>query len=131
MNNDFNEYREDKILKHTPINDCRSDCCNAPTNSDTMICSECQEHCDEFVDQVIKEKTERLELDNKIMSKQMKWSHIHDIHTFYCSDDNEVMLSGKNENGDDITLVFNAFELLSWIDIKYIKKQTIKHIRKL
>ena len=118
MNNDFNEYREDKILKHTPINDCHSDCCNAPTNSDIMICSECQEHCEKYVDPVIKEK-------------QMKWSHIHDIHTFYCSDDNEVMLSGKNENGDDITLVFNAFELLSWIDIKYIKKQTIKHIRKL
>lgn len=45
--NDFNEYREDKILKHTPINDCTSDCCGAPANSDILICSECQEHCEE------------------------------------------------------------------------------------
>ncbi len=67
------------------------------------------------------------------MSKEMKWKHLHDINTFSCSD-NEVYLSAKDENGDDTTVVFSAFEFLSWIDkgaIKYIKEQTIKHIKEL
>tara|TARA_R100001163_G_C5067694_1_gene207015 strand:+ start:3868 stop:4068 length:201 start_codon:yes stop_codon:yes gene_type:complete len=65
--------------------------------------------------------------------KEMKWKHLHDINTFSCSD-NEVYLSGKDENGDDTTIVFSAFEFLSWItkdEIKYMKEQTIKHIREL
>jgi|TARA_R110000824_G_scaffold84682_4_gene211057 hypothetical protein len=65
--------------------------------------------------------------------KEMKWMHIHDINTFSCSD-NEIYLSGKDENGDDTTLVLPAFEFLSWIgkdEIKYIKEQTIKHIKQL
>jgi hypothetical protein len=67
------------------------------------------------------------------MSKEMQWKHLHDINTFSCSD-NEVYLSGKDENGNDTTIVFSAFEFLSWIDkgaIKYIKEQTIKHIKEL
>ena len=67
------------------------------------------------------------------MSKEMKWKHLHDINTFSCSD-NEVYLSGKDENGNDTTVVSSAFEFLSWIDkgaIKYIKEQTIKHIKEL
>ena len=63
----------------------------------------------------------------------MKWVNIHDINTFSCSD-NEIYLSGLNEYGKDITIVFSAFEFLSWIgkdEIKYIKKQTIKHIKQL
>tara|TARA_R100000458_G_C8228847_1_gene211138 strand:+ start:792 stop:992 length:201 start_codon:yes stop_codon:yes gene_type:complete len=65
--------------------------------------------------------------------KEMKWKHIHDINTFSCSD-NEVYLSGKDEHGNDTTIVFNAFEFISWIsndEIKYIKEQTIKHINSL
>ena len=65
------------------------------------------------------------------MSKEMKWVNIHDINTFSCSD-NEVFLSGLNDDGEDITIVFSAFELLSWLskdEIEYIKKQTIKHIK--
>tara|TARA_R100000664_G_C2666590_1_gene80450 strand:+ start:288 stop:491 length:204 start_codon:yes stop_codon:yes gene_type:complete len=67
------------------------------------------------------------------MSKEMKWKHLHDINTFSCSD-NEVYLSGKDENGDDTTIVFSAFEFISWIgkdEIKHIKEQTIKHIKEL
>ena len=65
--------------------------------------------------------------------KEMKFTHIHDINTFSCSD-NEVYLSGRNEEGEDITVVFSAFEFLSWIgkdEIKYIKEQTIKHVKEL
>ena len=67
------------------------------------------------------------------MSKEMKWMHLHDINTFSCSD-NEIYLSGLDENGNEATLVLSAFEFLSWIgkdEIKYIKEQTIKHIKKL
>ena len=60
----------------------------------------------------------------------MKYKNIHDINTFSCSD-NEVYLSGSDENGEDITIVLNAFELLEWLDMKYIKKQTIKYIKEL
>ena len=60
----------------------------------------------------------------------MKTKRIHNINTFYCSD-NEVGLSGKDEYGKDFTIVLNAFELLEWLDIKHIKKQTIKHIKQL
>ena len=67
------------------------------------------------------------------MTKEMNFKNIHDINTFSCSD-NEIYLSGKDEEGEDITLIFSAFEFLSWIDkgaIKYIKEQTIKHIKEL
>ena len=60
----------------------------------------------------------------------MKYKNLHDINTFSCSD-NEVYLSGTDENGKDLTIVLNAFELLEWVDIKYIKKQTIKYIKEI
>lgn len=56
---------------------------------------------------------------------------LNDIDTFQCAD-NELYLSGKDENGDDFTIVFDAFDFLRWIDkeqIEYIKKQTIKYIK--
>ena len=60
----------------------------------------------------------------------MKTKRLHDINTFACSD-NEVYLSGKDENLKDFTIVLNAFELLEWLDVKYIKKQTIKYVKEL
>ena len=60
----------------------------------------------------------------------MTYKNLHDINTFACSD-NEVYLAGKDEHGKDFTIVLNAFELLEWVDVKYIKKQTIKYIKQL
>ena len=60
----------------------------------------------------------------------MIYKNLHDINTFSCSD-NEVYLSGKDEEGKDFTIVLNAFELLEWVDIKHIKEQTLKYIDKL
>ena len=60
----------------------------------------------------------------------MNYKNLHDINTFSCSD-NEIYLSGTDENGDELTIVLNAFEILEWLDIKFIKKQTIKYIKKL
>tara|TARA_R110000765_G_C18559280_1_gene563435 strand:+ start:66 stop:248 length:183 start_codon:yes stop_codon:yes gene_type:complete len=60
----------------------------------------------------------------------MIYKNLHDINTFACSD-NEVNLSGTDEDGKDLTIVLNAFELLEWLDMKYIKEQTLKYIEKL
>jgi len=56
---------------------------------------------------------------------------LNDIDTFQCAD-NELYLRGKDEMGEDFTIVFDAFDFLRWIDkeqIEYIKKQTIKYIK--
>jgi len=56
---------------------------------------------------------------------------LHQINTFQCVD-NELYLRGKDEMGNDFTIVFDAFNFLEWIDkeqIQYIKKQTIKYIK--
>lgn len=60
----------------------------------------------------------------------MKYKNLHDINTFSCSD-NEILLSGTDEHGEDLTIVLNAFEVLEWLDMNYIKKQTLKYIEKL
>jgi hypothetical protein len=57
---------------------------------------------------------------------------LHEINTFQCTKDNELYLRGKDEMGEDFTIVFDAFNFLEWIDkeqIQYIKKQTIKYIK--
>ena len=55
---------------------------------------------------------------------------IHDINSFCCHD-NELYLSGLDEYGQDITLVFNAIEILEWLDIEYMRRQSIKYINQL
>ena len=61
----------------------------------------------------------------------MKWSHINYINTFAASEDNELYIGGKNENGEDITIIFNTIEILEWLDIEYMKEQSIKYINQL
>lgn len=56
--------------------------------------------------------------------------NIHEINTFYCSK-NEVHLVGKDEHGKDFTIVLNSIELLEWLDINYIKEQTLIYIQDL
>jgi len=60
----------------------------------------------------------------------MKTKRIHDINTFACNG-NEIILRGKDECGEEFVVGFSATEFLEWIDIKYIKEQTIKYIKKL
>tara|TARA_R110000803_G_scaffold106557_1_gene174633 strand:+ start:727 stop:927 length:201 start_codon:yes stop_codon:yes gene_type:complete len=56
---------------------------------------------------------------------------IHDLNTFMTTKDNETYLSGKNENGEDVTIIFSTIELLEWLNIKYMEKQAIKYIQNL
>ena len=67
----------------------------------------------------------------KIHLSKMKHKNIHDLNTFQCVD-NELYLRGKDEMGKDLTICFDAFNFLEWIDkeqIEYIKEQLIKHIK--
>ena len=58
--------------------------------------------------------------------------NIHDLTTFHCiGENNEVFISGKDENGKDITLVFNAFEFIDMVDTEYIKEKVITYIENL
>ena len=60
----------------------------------------------------------------------MKYKNLHDINTYQCHR-NEVMISGKDETGKNITIVFNTIELLEWLDLSYMKEQAIKHIEEI
>tara|TARA_R110002051_G_C8714725_1_gene496004 strand:+ start:1141 stop:1323 length:183 start_codon:yes stop_codon:yes gene_type:complete len=58
----------------------------------------------------------------------MIYKNLHDINTS-CSHDNETMLSGTDEMGNDFTIVLSTFELLEWIDMEYLKESLIKYIK--
>ena len=58
----------------------------------------------------------------------MKFKNLNDINTFSCYR-NEVYLAGKDENGKDITIVFNNIELLEWLDTKHMTEQALKYIK--
>ena len=55
---------------------------------------------------------------------------LNNINTLQCVD-NELYLVGVDEYGKDFTIVLNAIDVLEWIDIEYIKGQTLKYIDKL
>ena len=44
---------------------------------------------------------------------------LHEINTFQCVD-NELYLRGKDEMGADLTICFDAFNFLEWIDKEQI-----------
>ena len=55
---------------------------------------------------------------------------LHEINTFQCVD-NELYLRGKDEMGKDLTICFDAFNFLEWIDkeqIDYIKQKVIEYV---
>ena len=60
----------------------------------------------------------------------MKYQYLHNIHTMMCAN-GEFMLAGKDSYGTDFTIVMSAYEFLEWVDINYVKEQTIKHINNL
>ena len=82
-----------------------------------------------------KEMLEEFDRDEELYkSKEPEETHksLHEINTFQCVD-NELYLRGKDEMGEDLTICFDAFNFLEWIDkeqIEYIKEQLIKYIQK-
>ena len=70
----------------------------------------------------------QLQLEDELIHKAM-----NDINTFQAHE-NEVYLRGIDEYGKDFQICFDAYNFINWIDkeqIEYIKKQLIKHIKKL
>ena len=67
----------------------------------------------------------------KCKCKEPILTAIHDINTFAASNNNELYIGGKNEFGEDITIVFNTIEILEWLEIEYMKEQSIKYINQL
>ena len=64
----------------------------------------------------------------------MEYKRLSDIDTLQATTTNELYIGGKDEEGNDFTIVFDSFDFLRWINsegIEYIKEQTIKHINNL
>jgi len=55
-----------------------------------------------------------------------KIEYIHDLNTFQCCD-NEVYLRGTDNKGENILVVFPADEILTWIDMGYIREKVLEH----
>ena len=64
------------------------------------------------------------------MSKEQKYIGFHNIDT-YQTYRNETYIGGINSDGENITLVFSTIELLEWLDIDHMKKESIKYIKEL
>ena len=79
---------------------------------------------------------EQQEINRNLLSKQeskktMIYKRINDLNTFASTLDNETYLSGTDEYGNDITVIFDTIDLLHWIDTKYMKRQSKKYINNL
>ena len=64
------------------------------------------------------------------MSKEHKFIGFHNINT-YQTHRNETYIGGINSEGENITLVFSTIDLLEWLDIDHMKKESIKYIKEL
>lgn len=76
------------------------------------------------------------EINRNLKSKEFKqnnmiYKRINDINTFASNLDNETYLSGTDEYGNEITVIFDTIDLLQWIDTKYMKRQSKKYINTL
>lgn len=60
----------------------------------------------------------------------MKYKYLRDIHT-HASSNNETILVGTDENGDEFTITIPTLEVLEWLDVEYMKETLIKHIKQI
>ena len=61
----------------------------------------------------------------------MKNQRLNDINTFMSTEDNETILQGTDEYGEDFSIVFDTIELLDWLDIEHMKSKANKYITNL
>ena len=83
-------------------------------------------------------RVEQLENSNKRLTSEVQELEIGDIHkrmnninTFYTYE-NDLHLSGTDENGKNFNLCFDSYNFLEYInaeDIDHIKEELIKHIK--
>ena len=67
--------------------------------------------------------------------KEEKYTQIHkrinNIHSFMVHE-NELCLGGTDEYGEDLTIWFDCYDFLEWIDtenLEYIKEKLSKYIK--
>ena len=61
----------------------------------------------------------------------MKNKRLNDINTFMSTEDNETILQGTDEYGEDFSITFDTIELLDWLDIEHMKNKAKNYITNL
>jgi hypothetical protein len=70
----------------------------------------------------------KLEAENEGTHKRL-----NDINTFMAHE-NELCLRGTDEHGEDLTIWFDSYDFLRWVnkfELEYIKEKLIKHIQEI
>ena len=61
----------------------------------------------------------------------MQNKRLNDINTFMSTEDNETILQGTDEYGEDFSITFDTIELLDWLDIEHMKNKAKNYITNL
>jgi len=61
----------------------------------------------------------------------MQNKRLNDINTFMSTEDNETILQGTDEYGEDFSITFDTIELLDWLDIEHMKNKAKTYITNL
>lgn len=73
----------------------------------------------------------QLEQEIKFLKEENQLRSIHTIIQSHATNDGEFYLTGKDEYGKDLTIVFSSYDFLMWIDdstILNIKQRLIEQI---
>ena len=58
----------------------------------------------------------------------MENKRLNDINTFMSTENNETILQGTDEYGEDFSITFDTIELLDWLDIEHMKNKAKTYI---
>jgi hypothetical protein len=61
----------------------------------------------------------------------MESKRLNDINTFMSTENNETILQGTDEYGEDFSITFDTIELLDWLDIEHMKNKAKNYINNL
>lgn len=61
----------------------------------------------------------------------MQNKRLNDINTFMSTEDNETILQGTDEYGEEFSITFDTIELLDWLDIEHMKNKAKTYITNL
>ena len=61
----------------------------------------------------------------------MQNKRLNDINAFMSTENNETILQGTDEYGDDFIITFDTIELLDWLDIEHMKNKAKTYITNL
>ena len=61
----------------------------------------------------------------------MQNKRLNDINTFMSTENNETILQGTDEYGEEFSITFDTIELLDWLDIEHMKNKAKTYITNL